>query len=218
MGHDDAAAQAPASRRPPGGPAKGDKRRQAIVDAVEELLKTKTIADLSVEIIAAEAGISRSGFYFYFESKYAALADALDTFNAKLIEAGGAFYTGEGDPADFFHGVLLEVFDLWRAHGDLMVAIVDGTHSDPGLRAMWDAWIDSLVAGIAARIEEGRANGTIEPGPPDAPHLARTLLTMNFSTFTDLCRRRELDGERELTIRALSHTWLRTLWGTRANA
>ena len=59
------------------GPTRGDRRRQAILAAVEELLRRRSIADLSVEDVASAAGMSRPAFYFYFESKYAALWAAL---------------------------------------------------------------------------------------------------------------------------------------------
>ena len=53
---------------------RGDKQRQAIVQAVRDLLEEKPFAELSVSTISDRAGVARSGFYFYFDSKYAVLA------------------------------------------------------------------------------------------------------------------------------------------------
>ena len=56
---------------------RGDKQRHAIVQAVRELLEEKPFAELSVSTISDRAGVARSGFYFYFDSKYAVLAHIL---------------------------------------------------------------------------------------------------------------------------------------------
>src|SRR5262249_34316475 len=62
--------------------SRGDRQRDAIVAAVRELLEERSFADLSVSAITERAGLTRSGFYFYFDSKYAVLAvilaDALE--------------------------------------------------------------------------------------------------------------------------------------------
>ena len=54
--------------------SRGDRQRDAIVVAVRELLQERSFADLSVSTISERAGVARSGFYFYFDSKYAVLA------------------------------------------------------------------------------------------------------------------------------------------------
>ena len=41
---------------------------------VRDLLQERSFADLSVSTISERAGVARSGFYFYFDSKYAVLA------------------------------------------------------------------------------------------------------------------------------------------------
>lgn len=53
---------------------RGDKQRQAILQAVRELLEERPFAELSVATISNRAGVARSGFYFYFDSKYSVLA------------------------------------------------------------------------------------------------------------------------------------------------
>src|SRR3712207_3457614 len=100
----------PTTRRPAGGMRTGDQRRQAILDAVEQLLRERSIADLSVEDIALAAGISRSGFYFYFESKYAALAETLTDVFEEMLEAASAFFEGTDEPpAGFVPRALTQV-------------------------------------------------------------------------------------------------------------
>ena len=72
---------APAVRR-----SRGDRQREAIVNAVRELLEGRSFEELSVSAISERAGITRSGFYFYFESKYDVLALIFDEVTHELEE------------------------------------------------------------------------------------------------------------------------------------
>ena len=210
---DPSSADAPL-RRQPGGPAKGDRRRQAIVDAVEHLLQSRTIGELSVEDIAAEAGISRSGFYFYFESKYAALADALSDVADVMERAADDFFGDTGRaPRDYVLDALTGVAAMWREHADLMVAVVDAAHSDAGARALWDDWRQRFITGITASIEEERRAGRAQTNGVAAQELAQVLLAMNLGTFHDLARTRSDDAEAERAVGALAWVWLSAVWG-----
>src|SRR6201996_3627758 len=66
--------------------SRGDRQRDAIVAAVRELLHERSFADLSVSTISERAGVARSGFYFYFDSKYAVLAVILADATHELEE------------------------------------------------------------------------------------------------------------------------------------
>ena len=71
--------------------------------AVRELLTEKPFAELSVSTISDRAGVARSGFYFYFDSKYAVLAQILTEVAEELEELTGDF-APRGDretPAEF---------------------------------------------------------------------------------------------------------------------
>src|SRR3954447_17807198 len=137
------AGSSPATRRPAGGMRKGDARRRAILDAVEQLLRERSIAELSVEDVALSAGISRSGFYFYFESKYAALGETLTDVWEEIAQAADAFFTGTDEPpVQFVPRALRQVAEVWRRHEALLVGMFDASSSDPGARNLWDAWLD----------------------------------------------------------------------------
>ncbi|MDT5197961.1 MAG: hypothetical protein QOH20_4715, partial [Mycobacterium sp.] len=66
--------------------SRGDRQREAIVTAVRELLQERSFADLSVSTISERAGVARSGFYFYFDSKYAVLAVVLADAGEELAK------------------------------------------------------------------------------------------------------------------------------------
>ena len=184
------------------------------MDAVEQLLKGRTIAELSVEDIAAEAGISRSGFYFYFESKYAALADALsDVADAMERVADDFFGDTERAPRDYARDALAGVSRMWLGHGDLMVAVVDAAHSDSGARALWDDWRQRFIRGITQSIDEERAVGRAPTNGVASEDLARALLAMNLGMFYDDARNGVSEAEAERTVDALTTVWLSAVWG-----
>jgi AcrR family transcriptional regulator len=200
------------TRRQPGGPAKGDRRRQAIIEAVERLLDERSIADLAVEDIAAAAGISRSGFYFYFESKYAALGETLTEIADAMISASDDFFGGTDQaPEEYVRDALAGVGKLWRDHVALMTAIVEAAHSDAGARALYDDWNGHFIDRIATRIEVERAEGRAPDGPP-ARDLARTLLVTNLGLFYDDGRRRVSEEEARRTVETLAAVWLAAIW------
>ena len=65
-------------------PTKGDQREQALIDAARAVFRDKSIGQVTIDELAGAAGIARSGFYFYFESKQALLAALVDQ---RLAEA-----------------------------------------------------------------------------------------------------------------------------------
>ncbi|EUA13911.1 bacterial regulatory s, tetR family protein [Mycobacterium xenopi 4042] len=91
--HDTGAAAA-GTRAAPVPPRRGDRQRQAILQAVRELLEEKPFTELSVSTISDRAGVARSGFYFYFDSKYAVLAQILAEATHELEELTEYFAPG----------------------------------------------------------------------------------------------------------------------------
>jgi AcrR family transcriptional regulator len=196
------------------GPSKGDRREQAIVDAVRRMILQRPISALSVEEIAAAAGISRSSFYFYFDSKYAALAAALDTVSAEIAAVTGDFGRNRVEPvAQFIPRMIADVAGLWRKHEHLLVGMADAAASDPAARQVWHAYMDRNVEAFAATIVAERAAGGIPPGPPDARALAEALLWMNERIYYLDRVKNAAPQQTQESVRALAAVWLAALTG-----
>jgi TetR/AcrR family transcriptional regulator, ethionamide resistance regulator len=214
---EDAGAAGAARRRR--GPTKGQRREQAIVDAVGQLARERPIAELSVEQIAAAAGISRSAFYFYFESKYAALAAALAGVFEEINVATADFGEDVGDaPEAYLLRAFTDVAALWRKHEHLLIGMVDAAGGDPLAREVWFAYMDRHVDRLEARILAGRATGEIAAGPPEARELAAALLWMNERLFYLDRVRRAKPRQTAATVTALVGVWLAALQGGQAPA
>jgi TetR/AcrR family transcriptional regulator, ethionamide resistance regulator len=209
----DAFPVAPERRRP----TRGDLRRQAILEAVEALLRDRSIAELSVEDVAEAAGIARSGFYFYFESKYAALGALLAGVWDEMAQATAPFFEGsDAPPASYVPQALADLDEAWTAHEHLLVAMVDASGTDPGVRELWEFWMGRWSDMTTERIEQERAAGRAPEGVPAAA-LADVLLRMNERSCYEASRRGASRRERNAMKKALAAVWLASVWGERSD-
>jgi AcrR family transcriptional regulator len=199
------------------GPTRGDRRRRAILDAVESLLRDRSIADLSVEDVTEAAGIARSGFYFYFESKYAALGALLAGVWDEMARATAPFFEGSDEaPRDYVPRTLTDLDAAWTRHEHLLVAMVDASGTDPGVRELWEFWMGRWSRRTAERIEAERAAGRAPAGAPAAA-LADVLLRMNERSCYDASRRGATRRERDAMKEALAAVWLAAVWNARSD-
>src|SRR3954452_2719022 len=99
--------------------SRGDRQREAILNAVHDLLREKPFSDLSVSTISDRAGVARSGFYFYFDSKYAVLAHIVGEAAHELEELTQSFAPrGPGETPTSFAERMVRSAAAVYAHND----------------------------------------------------------------------------------------------------
>jgi AcrR family transcriptional regulator len=191
---------------------KGDRQRRAIVDAVRDLLTEVPFAELSIARITEAARITRSGFYFYFDSKYAALAAALDDVWDELETRTHQFESrpADEDPVAYSRRMLTWSVDVWRHNAPLVNALMLARETDPRLRQMWDDWMDLLVDSVTAINERERRGGAARPAHQDTRELVRRLVGMTVWALHDDDLRHQPP---EHTIEVLNAIWLAAGWG-----
>ena len=140
---------APAPRR------RGDKQRQAILAAVRELLEEIPFADLSVSAISDRAGVARSGFYFYFDSKYAVLAQILGEATQELEELTHYFAPRAADesPAAFAKRMVGSAVTVYAHNDPVMLACSAARNTDAEIRKLLDGQMDTVIDQIIGIIE-----------------------------------------------------------------
>lgn len=197
---------------------RGDRQRHAIVAAVRELLQEKPFAELSVSSISDRAGVARSGFYFYFDSKYAVLAHILGEVAEELEELTGDFAPrGDGEtPAQFAKRMVRSAAAVYAHNDPVMSACNSARSTDAEIRDILDGYNEAVIDQVVAIVEPEIAAGTADPITADVRFLVRTL-----SAATALALSGEslfLGPERELdrTVDVLEKLWLHALWGGRA--
>src|SRR6201991_4045459 len=192
--------------------SRGDRQRDAIVTAVRELLEERSFADLSVSTISERAGVARSGFYFYFDSKYAVLAVILADADELLDQLTHNFAPREpGETPAAFAKRMVGSAAAGTANDDPVLTAGTGARNTAAqIREMMDDFYDSVVDKLIALLEQ---DADAQPISDDLPALVRTLAAvttmtlMHDSTFVG----RGEDPARAINI--VERLWLNAIWG-----
>src|ERR1700754_1376031 len=163
--------------------SRGDRQRDAIVTAVRELLQERSFADLSVSTISERAGVARSGFYFYFDSKYAVLAvilaDASDLLDS-LTHHFAPREPGE-TPAAFAKRMVGSAAAVYANDDPVLKACAVARNTDAQIREMMDDFYDGIIDKLIALLEQ---DADAQPISDDLPALVRTLAATTTMTLT----------------------------------
>ena len=183
----------------------------AVLEATEALLAEGTpYPELNIERIATRAGISRTAFYFYFRDKRELLMRLTEDVTQRLYAESDIWFSGEGEPVEELGRALRNVAALYRAHGDVLRAIVDAAAADEEVARFWHAIIDRFIAATQRRIEDERAAGQPAAGEPRATAFA--LCWMTERTFHQQFLLSKPVPQDEL-VAALTGIWVRTIYG-----
>ncbi|MGK2881585.1 MAG: TetR/AcrR family transcriptional regulator [Mycobacterium sp.] len=201
----------PAPRR------RGDKQRQAILQAVRELIVEQPFADLSVSAISDRAGVARSGFYFYFDSKYAALAQVFAEATEELEELTHYFAPrgAHETPAAFARRMVGSAAQVFAHNDPVMHACNVARNTDAEIRKIQDAQIATVVDQIVTIMRAEADAGTAHPITDDLPALIQTLgatTVMVLSADPTFL----VGGEPQRAVHMLEKMWLYNLWGGNA--
>src|ERR1700754_1706396 len=136
--------------------SRGDRQRDAIVTAVRELLQERSFADLSVSTISELAGVARSGFYFYFDSKYAVLAVVVADAMAELDKLTHDFAPREDGetPEEFAKRMVGSAAAVFSHNDPIMKACTLAQNTDAQLRDMMNDFSDTVIDKIVGLVRQ----------------------------------------------------------------
>jgi AcrR family transcriptional regulator len=197
------------------GPNRGDARRVALLLAFDELLREHSLEEINVAEISRRAGVTRSAFYFYFESKALAVMALMQDLYDAAGDANEMLVKAEGAPDERIRTAITMLFDSVDTSPHTYRALLEARASSSTVRQMWDAGRASFAGLIAEMIETERAAGRAAPGPAAAA-VAAVLLDLNDHAL----ERHSLGSgpSRGDHIEALTFIWLRTIYGTGSTA
>lgn len=198
------------------GPRKGDLREAAIVDTLARLLgEQRTFSSLGVDELAQGAGISRSAFYFYFDSREAVLRALSDRVSRLVFDASDAWLNRtDHPPAEALRNAVAAYVDLWDEHGAVLRAILTSCAGDPELQAFWATAGERFVAAAAAQIKREREAGVALAGPPSAIDLATVLCAMTERAAFGATQPGVTARARKHLTDTLATVWHRAIYGT----
>jgi AcrR family transcriptional regulator len=192
--------------------SRGDRQRDAIVAAVRELLHERSFADLSVSTISERAGVARSGFYFYFDSKYAVLAVILADASELLDSLTHHFAPREpGEtPAAFAKRMVGSAAAVYANDDPVLTACAVARNTDAQIREMMDDFYDGIIDKLIALLEQ---DSEAKPISDDLPALVRTLAATTTMTLTQDSAFVGRGGDAKRAIDALEKLWVAGIWG-----
>ena len=194
--------------------SRGDRQRDAIITAVRELLEQRSFGDLSVSTISERAGVARSGFYFYFDSKYAVLAvilaDAMEELD-KLTHDFASRDAGE-TPAAFAKRMVGSAAAVFASNDPVMRACTVAQNTDAQIREMMNDVEDTVIAKIVGLVaQEVRAGA--RPISSDLPALVRTLTATTAMTLSHDSAFVGRGEDPRRAVEVVERLWLTALWG-----
>ncbi|GAA2432458.1 TetR/AcrR family transcriptional regulator [Mycolicibacterium llatzerense] len=196
---------------------RGDLQRDAILNATRELLSTNSFESISVSAITARAGITRSGFYFYFDSKHAVLATMLRAAVTELDELTDHFAprTQQESPEMFVSRMVGTLATVTSRNDPVMAACQAARQTDAEIRAITDELSDAVIAVVQQNIAAEVAAGTAAPIVDDTAALVRILsATTRFAVSGDTAFVRSAD-DLPRALHAIEQLWLHAFWGCR---
>jgi AcrR family transcriptional regulator len=183
--------------------------RRQILAAADQLLRERPYRELSVDLVMAQTGLSRTAFYRHFDDVpdlvLRLLADVgTDLFG--VTERWGAAASADFVAAgrDAIHGIV----DFMAEHGQLVRAVAEGAVTDEfierGYRQFVDAFDDVIARVLEQLVELGRLS------VPDTRAMARALNLLNEAFLLDQFGH-EPFGDRQVVRATLETIWLRVL-------
>ncbi len=153
----------PAARRPRGRP-RSERCRLAIRGAVAELLEELPYTEISIEAIAARAGVSKQTIYRWWSGKAQLAMEAYAELMATRVRADDT-----GDLGDDLRGLLRRSFVVLRAprRAATFAGLVAAAQHDPSLATEFrETYIGVRRRVIAAVLTRAIARGQLPPTTP----------------------------------------------------
>ena len=192
--------------------SRGDRQREAIITAVRELLEERSFAELSVSTISERAGVARSGFYFYFESKYAVLAVIVADAMEELDKLTHDFAPREPDesPSEFAERMVGYAAAVFASNDPIMAACSLARSTDAQIREIMDDFQDTVVDKIVGLVSQDTG---ARPVSPDIRGLVRTLTAGTSMTLSHDSAFVGRDQDPARAVEIVQRLWQYGLWG-----
>jgi len=183
--------------------------RAALSRALLELVEETPFKDISVDEIAAAAGIKRSAFYFYFRDKQELLVAAASETAEALYAEADRWWHGQGPPERRLEEALRGMATLYERHAGLLRAATEVSTYDDEVRVFWRDVIERFIEATATHLEREQEAARV-PRTLDARATAESLVWMaERCCYVYLARRDRTAGE---LVESLSATWAAALY------
>jgi AcrR family transcriptional regulator len=187
--------------------AQRESTRRQILAAAEQFLRKRPYRELSVDIVMADTGLTRTAFYRHFDDVtdlvlrlFADVNEELYAVGERWAASAGAAYPTPGQEG------LAGVVDFYLRHGPLMRAIAEAAVTDEQIEFAYRASLDALTELTATALERMARDGLLHV--PDPRALARAMTVMNQAYLLAEFGQ-DPQGDPEVALSTLQNIWLR---------
>jgi AcrR family transcriptional regulator len=191
-------------------PTKGDQREQALIEAARAVFRNKSISQVTIDELAGAAGIARSGFYFYFESKQALLAALVDQRLAEADLELAEWLASDGLDREALRRGLAAGLARWKTDGRWLREAFITPDPGPDVMHVRDRLVEKGCSLFSERIERDARAGLTVGGPPQV--IAKLAVHLRAVTFADVYADPGAYDDEEL-LDTLSDAILRLVYG-----
>jgi AcrR family transcriptional regulator len=137
-------------------------------EAIEQLIgQGASFTELSVERLAAEAGISRSTFYVHFQDKGDLARKLTTTLLSELREVSRRWWeVAEHAVRADLDAAITAIVDVYRRHAAAFTAVVETATYDTAVAEELRVLVQEIIDTTRAAIERGQAADTMRDVAP----------------------------------------------------
>lgn len=181
--------------------------RREILAATDRFLRESPYRDLTIDVVMAQTGLTRTAFYRHFDDITDLVLRLFADVGQELVEVGQRWSRTAG--TDFpspAHAGLVGIVDFFVANGPLVRAIAEAAATDERIEQAYQGSLEAFIAITANTLD--RLVEADDLQVPDTRALARALTLMNESYLLAEFGH-EPQGDRNIAIATLETIWLR---------
>ncbi len=181
--------------------------RREILAAADRFLRERPYRELSVEVVMAQTGLTRTAFYRHFDDLPALVLRLLADVGVELYTVAERWQSRAGhDYPIAAQEALGAIVDFFVRHGPLVRAIAEAATTDEQIERGYRGFGEQFTEMTAQALEGLVQRGQLEV--PDTHGLARALSLMNEAYLLHEFGR-EPAGDPEVVRATLETIWLR---------
>lgn len=153
---------------------KRNERRSLILQSATDLFAASGYHGVSLDQIAARAGVSKPVLYDHFSSKENLFAEVMRVIRAELLEVGQQALVAEGDVEERLRAALRAFFTYVGGHPQAMRVLLVTPRGEPALEVLAASIQEEVTTALLALLLP------LLPQAPGAAEMRRLRLQMEF--------------------------------------
>ena len=197
---------------------KGQRTRQAILDAASRVFTRDGYVDSRMLDVAAEAKLSLGGLYRYFENKEDLFASVIEDLHEELFQQSRSSTPISRDPEAALFEANLGYLQHYRDNSGVLRAFIEATTVEERFTTIWWTMRERHVARFVHSVQ---TDDRVELEGLDAAAVARAMASLVEQTAYTTFAHASLNTvavDVETVARIVTRAWYRSFYGGSAKA